>query len=96
MKHALDTPQKSRLQPPQYAYMNDYSIYSQSDEDKISMSVSDIFQQAERWRHTDAHEPHWCDQVVSPLLNLVRKLDCSNAEVSEHKPCAVTLNMYEC
>ena len=76
--------------------MNDYSIYSQDDEDKISMSVSDILQQAERWRDTDAYEPHWCDQVVSPLLNLVRKLDCSSAEVSEHKPCAATLNMYEC
>jgi hypothetical protein len=89
---ALDTPEKSRIPPPAHVY-EQRNTYSERDLEKIFPTMDDILDQASMWRVKDVPEPHWCDQVVSPLLNLVRRLDCSNCEVTEQKPKAVALNM---
>lgn len=93
VRQAVETPQKSRLQPPRYAYMTDQSIYSREDEAIMSSTVKDVFRQAEIWRDTGVHEAHWCTQVVSPLLNLVRRLGFNSADATEDKPGADILNM---
>ena len=89
---ALDTPEKSRIPPPRQAYA-ERDNYSEVDLAKIFTSMEDILEEAGFWRARGVSEPHWCDQVVSPLLNLVRRLECSKSEVTERKPKAVALNM---
>jgi hypothetical protein len=72
--------------------MTDHSVYSRADEATTSSTVQDFFQPAEVWRDVGAHEAHWCTQMGSPLLNLVRRLDFNKADVMADKPGAETLN----
>ena len=88
----LDTPEKSRNPPPPSAY-GERSCLSDCDLSLIEMAIDDILTQAEIWRSQGVPEPHWCDQVVSPLLNLTRRLDCAVGGQTPLKPAARTLNM---
>ena len=88
----LDTPEKSKIPPPLQAYQV-HNQYSEADLTRIFTSVEDILEEARFWRVRGVPEPHCGDQIVSPLLNLVRRMECSRSEVTERKPKAVTLNV---
>lgn len=40
----------------------------------IWLTVSDVLQNADKYRHSGCTEAHWILCVVSPLLHLVRRL----------------------
>ncbi|CBX98975.1 hypothetical protein IAQ61_007417 [Plenodomus lingam] len=41
----------------------------------INDTLSDAFEQAEKWRDTTT-EPHWISVVVGPILHLLRRIEC--------------------
>jgi hypothetical protein len=40
----------------------------------IDDTLSDAFEQAEKWRDTTT-EPHWISVVVGPILHLLRRIE---------------------
>lgn len=93
MRRALGTLRKSRLQPPRHAYVTGHGVRGQADGATTSGTVKDVFEPAEVGRDIGAHEAHWCTQMGSPLLNLVRRLDFNTADVMADEPGAEILNM---
>ena len=40
----------------------------------MKLAISDVLSSAKNYRHSGCTEAHWISVVVSPLLNLVRRL----------------------
>lgn len=71
---ASDTPTKSRVDIPPGLFGSSLDKYIEEDHTLVWMTVSDVLENADKYRHSGCTEAHWISVVVSPLLHLVRRL----------------------
>lgn len=73
------TPNKSKPKVPKMCF-SDNTRYKPGEYDRIWIAITDVLINADRYRHEGYHESHWISYVVSPMLNLVSKLECFNKD----------------
>lgn len=83
MKKETDAPKKTSPSIPDSCFSGSYSRYAKDDLALIQSTVSDILSSANKYRHSVCTEAHWASKVISPLLNLVRRLKCYDKKDSK-------------
>ena len=71
---ASDTPTKSRVDIPPGLFGSSLDKYIKEDHTLVWMTVSDVLENADKYRHSGCTEAHWISVVVNPLLHVVRRL----------------------
>ena len=70
----FDTPNKTKPLIPDDCFGAPLTKYAIDDHGLMRSTIVDILDMARKYRHSGCTEPHWSSLVVSPLLNLVRRL----------------------
>ncbi|KAL9632467.1 MAG: hypothetical protein Q9164_005303 [Protoblastenia rupestris] len=83
IRAVLDTPIKSRPQINDAAFGPSLLNYRGTDPKLIWSTIDDVVKQADRFRDRICTEAHWISVVISPLLNLVRRLQRFDREKME-------------
>ena len=71
------TPNKSKPKIRASCFASD-TRYDENDFERIWLTVTDVVKGADESRHMGYHESHWIAHIVSPMLNLVSKLEQFN------------------
>ena len=70
----FDTPNKTRPLIPNDRFGAPHDKYAPDDYALMRLTITDVLDMADEYRHSGCTEAHWNSIVVSPLLNLVRRL----------------------
>jgi len=71
----FDTPEKSRIPPASAAYTLQPE-FGVKDLANMETTVERVLKDAAYWFPHNPHEATWADLVVSPILHLIRRLEC--------------------
>ena len=74
MRKESDTPNKTKALIPDHCFGASYSKYAEEDYNCMEVTIRDVLSMADKYRHRGCTEAHWVSVVISPLLNLVRRL----------------------
>ena len=70
----FDTPNKTKPLLPDDCFGALLDKYTADDYTLIRSTIADVLKMANKYRHSGCTDAHWTSIVVSPLLNLVRRL----------------------
>ena len=70
----FDTPTKTKPPISDEYFDASNDKYATDDFALIGLTIADVLSSADEYRHSGCTEAHWISIVVSPLLNLVRRL----------------------
>ena len=76
----LVTPLKSKKSISDAAFGSAIANYRGTDPQLLWFTIQDVVQQAAQYRNSGCTEAHWTSVVISPLLNLVRRMERFQAE----------------
>lgn len=70
----LDTPNKTKPLVSDECFGALHDRYAADDYSLMRLTIADVLELADEYRYSGCTEAHWTSIVVSPLLNLVRRL----------------------
>lgn len=74
LKKEFDTPNKTKPLLSDECFGTLHDRYAADDYTLMRSTITDVLEMADEHRYSGCTEAHWTSIVVSPLLNLVRRL----------------------